>query len=173
MSDASHQETSPDPTAERPNFGEGYSSTEETPFNPPPWSAVQGKLAASRNYWITTTRADGSPHAAPVWGVWGDRGLVFSTSKKSIKGANLMRDRRVVVHLESGDDVVIATGSVALLSAAAAADPVLLDAYEAKYEFRPEPGSGGDDQWFLLAPSTVVCWNEADFVNSQVRYRFG
>ena len=49
----------------------------------------------------------------------------------------------------------------------------LLDAYEAKYAFRPDPGASQDDAWFLLLPSTVVCWNEADFVNSQVRYRFG
>jgi hypothetical protein len=173
MSDASTSGSAATPTTERPDFGDGYSETEKAPFDPPPWSVVQDKLAASRNYWVSTTRADGSPHAAPVWGVWGDRGLAFATSRKSVKGANLLRDRRVVVHLESGDDVVIVTGTVALLSADAAADPALLDAYEAKYAFRPEPGSSADDQWFVLAPSTVVCWNEADFVNTQVRYRFG
>jgi hypothetical protein len=173
MSDATTPESPSSPTAERPDFGEGYSPTEDTTFDPPPWASVQDKLAASRNYWIITTRADGAPHAAPVWGVWGERGLTFGTSKKSVKGANLLRDRRVVVHLESGDDVVIVTGMVVLLSAEGAADPALLDAYEEKYAFRPEPGSSSDDQWFLLAPSTVVCWNEADFVNSQVRYRFG
>jgi hypothetical protein len=171
--DASTSTGGSGPTAERPDFGEGYTSTDAAPFDPPPWSAVQTKLAASRNYWVTTTRADGSPHAAPVWGVWVGRGLAFATSTKSVKGANLLRDRRVVVHLESGDDVVIVTGSVSLMRPEDASEPTLLDAYEAKYAFRPEPGASQDDAWFLLLPSTVVCWNETDFVNSQVRYRFG
>ena len=32
------------------------------------WSWVDEQMAKSRNYWICTTRPDGKPHAAPVWG---------------------------------------------------------------------------------------------------------
>ena len=34
------------------------------------WANVCRQLEASRNYWICTTRADGRPHAMPVWGFW-------------------------------------------------------------------------------------------------------
>ncbi|MEI6136703.1 MAG: pyridoxamine 5'-phosphate oxidase family protein [Chloroflexota bacterium] len=32
------------------------------------------RLRTAMNYWIATTRPDGRPHAAPVWGVWLDDG---------------------------------------------------------------------------------------------------
>ena len=43
-----------------------------------PWSDVVEWLTAARNYWVCTTRADGRPHAMPVWGLWmDDSGLVL------------------------------------------------------------------------------------------------
>lgn len=161
-----------EPVAERPDFGEGYTSEASTAFAPPAWSTVARRLAESRNYWVCTTRADGGPHAAPVWGVWHEDALVFATSKHSVKGANLGRDGRVAVHLESGDDVVIVTGLAIALVAPDGVAPQVLDDYEGKYDFRPEVGTSDNDVWFCVRPATVVCWNEADFVASQVRYRF-
>jgi nitroimidazol reductase NimA-like FMN-containing flavoprotein (pyridoxamine 5'-phosphate oxidase superfamily) len=77
-----------------------------------PWGWAEERLASSRNYWIATARAGGSPHAMPVWGVWIDDAVVFGTSARSRKGRNLTRDPRVVVHLESGDEVVVLEGEV-------------------------------------------------------------
>ena len=34
------------------------------------WDFVDEQMANSRNYWISTTRPDGRPHVAPVWGIW-------------------------------------------------------------------------------------------------------
>jgi hypothetical protein len=31
-----------------------------------PWSHARQRLAAAENYWLATTRRDGSPHVAPV-----------------------------------------------------------------------------------------------------------
>lgn len=45
---------------------------------------------------VSTVRADGSPHVAPVWFLLdGGDSLVFNTGKKSVKGRNLARDGRV------------------------------------------------------------------------------
>ncbi|WP_432149589.1 PPOX class F420-dependent oxidoreductase [Streptomyces sp. bgisy029] len=46
---------------------------------------------------VSTVRADGSPHVAPVWFLLDGDSLVFNTGKKSVKGRNLERDGRVSV----------------------------------------------------------------------------
>jgi len=68
------------------------------------WADVCRQLEASRNYWICTTRADGRPHAMPVWGFWFDDAVVFGTGRETMKARNIARSPSVVVHLESGDD---------------------------------------------------------------------
>lgn len=34
-----------------------------------PWSHAEQRLRDARRYWLTTVRADGRPHATPLWGV--------------------------------------------------------------------------------------------------------
>ncbi|NBE50586.1 PPOX class F420-dependent oxidoreductase [Streptomyces boluensis] len=47
---------------------------------------------------LSTVRADGSPHIAPIWFVLdGDEHLVFNTGKDTVKGRNLARDGRVAL----------------------------------------------------------------------------
>ena len=53
------------------------------------WSAVADRLAAARNYWVATTRADGRPHVTPVWGVWLDGAVMFDTDVNTVKALNL------------------------------------------------------------------------------------
>ena len=79
-----------------------------------PWTWAVEQLTSTRSYWVCTTRPDGRPHAAPVWGVWLDDAVWFSTAPSSVKGRNIARDPRVVVHLESGDETVILEGEAKL-----------------------------------------------------------
>ena len=53
------------------------------------WPTVVEWLVESRNYWISSTRPDGRPHAMPVWGLWIDGTLWFSTDPVSVKARNL------------------------------------------------------------------------------------
>ncbi|MET7824308.1 PPOX class F420-dependent oxidoreductase [Streptomyces sp. NPDC005386] len=46
---------------------------------------------------LSTVRADGSPHVAPIWFVLDGEDLVFNTAKDSVKGKNLARDGRVAL----------------------------------------------------------------------------
>ncbi|MCL7378375.1 PPOX class F420-dependent oxidoreductase [Streptomyces sp. 35G-GA-8] len=41
---------------------------------------------------LSTVRADGSPHIAPIWFVLDGDDLVFNTGRETVKGANLLRD---------------------------------------------------------------------------------
>lgn len=44
---------------------------------------------------LSTVRADGRPHLAPIWFVLDGDDLVFNTGKDTVKGRNLARDPRV------------------------------------------------------------------------------
>jgi PPOX class probable F420-dependent enzyme len=46
---------------------------------------------------LSTVRADGSPHIAPMWFLLDGGDLVFTTEKETVKGHNLLRDERAAL----------------------------------------------------------------------------
>ncbi|PZH14247.1 PPOX class F420-dependent enzyme [Streptomyces sp. NTH33] len=46
---------------------------------------------------LSTVRADGSPHVAPIWFLLDGNDIVFNTGKETVKGRNLARDDRVAL----------------------------------------------------------------------------
>ncbi|MCF3118409.1 MULTISPECIES: PPOX class F420-dependent oxidoreductase [Streptomyces] len=46
---------------------------------------------------LSTVRADGSPHIAPIWFLIDGDDVVFNTGKDTVKGRNLARDGRVAL----------------------------------------------------------------------------
>ncbi len=51
--------------------------------------------APARTAKLAVTRADGSPHVAPVWADLDGDQIVFMTSAETIKGKSILRDGRV------------------------------------------------------------------------------
>jgi hypothetical protein len=131
------------------------------------WSWAEQRLQGAHNYWVCTTSAAGAPHVRPVWGVWLDGRLCFSTDPDGLKGRNIARDPRVTVHLESGAEVVIVE-AIAESVAAELAEPVGR-AYQRKYDFEVTVEPGG---WYGLRPLRVYAWTEAEFQASVTRFDF-
>lgn len=135
------------------------------------WGHAEERLEGSRNYWISTTRPDGRPHAAPVWGVWVGGALYFGTGRRSVKGRNLARSPELVVHPESADDLVILEGEVEEVR-----DPASFDAIDAAYRAKYGMGvlEAGDDGavWYVVRPRVAHAWLESDFPNTATRWRF-
>ncbi|HWJ32438.1 MAG TPA: pyridoxamine 5'-phosphate oxidase family protein [Gaiellaceae bacterium] len=159
------------PRAEAPRMPRGYGvPTDGSGGDALPWSWAEQQLTQARNYWICTTHAGGRPHAIPVWGVWLDGAVWFGTNPASAKGRNLKRDPRVVVHLESGDDVVILEGEIELPSDRDALER-FVEVYEQKYGQRinvPERNEG----IFALRPRIAQTWTEQGFVRNATRWVF-
>ncbi|TAK33905.1 MAG: pyridoxamine 5'-phosphate oxidase [Chloroflexota bacterium] len=134
------------------------------------WDVVSAGLASARNYWVVTAGPDRRPHSVPVWGLWLDETFYFATERASRKGRNLAANPALVVHLESGDDVVILEGTAEDVS-----DPSLLsrfaDAYEAKYQLRPDIANTAQVV-YALRPRLAHTWLEQDFPGTAVRWRF-
>lgn len=151
--------------SERPGLEPGYgvANSDEGII---PWQESQERLVASRNYWIGTADLEGDPHSVPVWGVWMDNCLFFGTDQNSKKAANLEANPRAVVHLESGDEVVIIHCSIATVGDAATIDRIL-GGYRAKYSM---PADFTFAPVYTARPTKGFAWVEADFPNTATRY---
>ncbi len=156
-----------EPTSRRPGFSEAYGVTPE-PEGLLDWSWAAERLEGSRNYWVATAGPDGRPSVVPVWGVWLDDALRFGTSRASRKGRNLVADPRVVIHLESGDEVVILEGDVEETPL----DLAIADAYEMKYAMRPSEEPGDGEVWYALRPRLALAWVEREYPRSATRFDF-
>ncbi|MQY11813.1 hypothetical protein SRB5_19320 [Streptomyces sp. RB5] len=53
--------------------------------------------AGTRTGKLSTVRADGSPHVAPVWFLLDGDDIVFNTGARTVKGRNLARDGRAAL----------------------------------------------------------------------------
>ena len=157
------------PRSERPGLDPAYGiSAEDEGLLP--WSWVSDQMERSRNYWVCTTRPDGRPHAMPVWGVWIDDTLWFSTGDGSVKARNLAADPRLAVHLESGDDAVMLEGTAERPSLDADVHEGVTAAYGAKYDMKPGE-LPGPDGWYMLHAARALAWQERDFPRTATRWR--
>ena len=138
------------------------------------WDHVRERMAEARNYWIGTASPSGRPHSTPVWGVWLDGTLYFDGSPDTRRGRDIAANAAVVVHLESGDDVVILEGDAHEVHAPERALTDRVSAgYRAKYAsagYEPE-----SDQWdagglYRMRPRVAFAWTK--FPDDATRWRF-
>jgi Pyridoxamine 5'-phosphate oxidase len=160
-------EPTPGPVQTTEGYGLGDAPADGSALS---WPTVVGWLTTARNYWVCTTRTDGRPHAMPVWGLWVDDAIWFSTDPTSIKGRNLHARPDVVVHLESGDEVCVIEGrAIRVEDRAALTD--FDDRYDAKYQVRPS-AMGDAAGVYAVKPTTALVWTEADFPTTATRFAF-
>jgi hypothetical protein len=129
------------------------------------WSFADTRLRRAHNYWLCTTRPDGRPHAAPVWGLWEKGAFVFSTDPSSRKARNIAARASAVVHLESGDETVIVEGDVEECSLTRAIDAAYFRKYRIHLIGFPAPSA-----IFRVRASVVMAWREKAFSASATRW---
>jgi hypothetical protein len=158
-----------EPVADRPDMPEGYLGAA-----PLPWRWAESQLTDARSYWVTTIGADARPHVRPVWGVWLDGSVQFSTGGRHAR--NIARDGRVTVNLESGDDCVIVEGD-AEASTDTRARQAFVDAYAPKYDWPMTLEFV--DVLYVVHPRVVLGWMAYDiapeatlFGATATRWRF-
>lgn len=155
---------------------EGY-GVPETDEGVLEWTWAVERLESALNYWFGTTRPDGRPHAMPAWAVFLDGTLYFEGSPRTRRARNLAENAAVVVHLESGDEVVILEGVArevgkperALAEQLAAAFTAKYGS--TKYEYRPPPEQWDNGGLWSMQPKVAFGWS--DFPADTTRWRFG
>jgi PPOX class probable F420-dependent enzyme len=138
------------------------------------WAEVAGRLASARTYWVSSTTPSGAPHAAPVWGAVTGGTLYLYSERSTVKARNLAADPRVVVHLESGEDVLIVRGVAEDLGTPAMV-PDVVAALAAKYtspedqRYLPDHDPDFDVVW-AIRPRSAMAWRLDDYAASQRRW---
>jgi len=123
------------PRADRPHMPGGYlAGATSAPGERLPWSRVEELLLTSRNYWVCTTRPDGRPHTAPVWGVWTGGRFMFSTGRASRKAKNIAGNPNVAFHVEAIGEAVTIEGVAEEVDDDAALAR-FIEAYNPKYSW--------------------------------------
>jgi hypothetical protein len=138
-----------------------------------PWSWARERLERGLGYWLVTVRRDGSAHAIPTWGAWVDDRFYCEGSPRTSYARNIERDPRVIVHLESADDVVIVEGTARRLTDFddAFARRVLAgyEKYRAPKGYEADPGNWRAGGFWEVRPSVARGWARLD---QATRWRF-
>jgi len=150
--------------ARRPAMPAGYGLLPPSEGSLVAWEHVTTRLREAHNYWVSSASAHGRPHAMPVWGLWTDGRFIFSTDPASRKARNFQANPRVVIHLESADDVVVLEGSVEVVKDAEWLT-TMNKAYAAKYGVPL-----GDGPVFQVVPLRVFSWEESGFPSTATKW---
>ena len=137
------------------------------------WSWAAERLTAARNYWVASVWPDGRPHTMPVWGMWDDAVLWFSSSAHSRKTRNLAADARCCVTTEDATDPVVVEGTARIVT-----DPPLLqrviDLMNAKYrtDYGVDFLDPAKNATIGVRPRRVFSVRAGDFTGSPTRWIF-
>lgn len=126
-------------------------------------------LRQERTCRVASVGADGAPHTSALWYVWDGSALWLNTLVKSQRWTNLVRDPRVSVLVDAGEDYfelrgVELTGAVERVGSAPRVpgpDPsveVPEGLFGTKYTggtFTPD----GAHAWMRLTPDKIVSWD--------------
>ena len=161
------------PRADRP-FMPGYGVEEAgSGTGLLPWKWAEDKLIASHDYWVVSLWPDGRPHAMPVWGVWDDDGLLFSSGGRSRKVRNLRADPRCVVAIQDTHDPVVLEGTAEIVT-----DPAVLtrtiELINAKYStaYAVDFLDPAVNATLRVRPRSGFGLLQEDFSGSPTRWRF-
>jgi PPOX class probable F420-dependent enzyme len=132
-----------------------------------PWSWAQQRLAAAHEYWLATVRPDGRPHLMPVWAVWHDGALWFSSTAGSRKTRNLRADSRCSVSIDNGTEPVVIEGVAEEVT-----DPEAIRRAAALEKAKYSTEYAAEQPLFRLAPARAFGIAAGDPTGSPTRWTF-
>jgi PPOX class probable F420-dependent enzyme len=138
-----------------------------------PWSWAEERLSVSHDYWVATVWPDGRPHVMPVWGIWHDESVWFSSSVRSRKARNLHTDPRCVVTTDNPNEPVVVEG-VAEVVRELEAIREMVARMNVKYssEITVEFMDPDVNATFRVRPRWVLSLNDKEFTDSPTRWQF-
>jgi nitroimidazol reductase NimA-like FMN-containing flavoprotein (pyridoxamine 5'-phosphate oxidase superfamily) len=163
-----------EPSSRRP-YMPGYGiSPPKTDTDLLPWAWALERIAGSHYFWLSTVRPNGRPHAMPVWGIWMEEQLWFSSSPGSRKALNLESNPWAVVTTDDATEPVVIEGEALRVSNEDESDKVT--AYAAsvntKYETELPVEFFLENATFRLTPDRVIGMTEKEFESSPTKWTF-
>src|SRR5579859_896798 len=137
------------------------------------WSWAAERLTTARNYWVASVWPDGRPHIMPVWAMWDDSTLWFTSAVQSRKVRNIQADPRVSITTEDASDPVVLEGN-AVISTEQDVLQRVIDLMNAKY--RTDYGidflDPARNATVGVRPYRVFSLRAGDFTGSPTRWTF-
>jgi general stress protein 26 len=138
-----------------------------------PWSWAEERLAGAHDYWLATVSADGTPHLMPVWALWYEGKLWFSSSNGSRKARNLKARSRCTISTDNPLEPVVLRGRAIRVTDG---DTLLavLQAENAKYgtDYGEDMVDPASNSVFAVQPEWVFALDSADFTGTPTRFVF-
>lgn len=157
-------------------FPEGYGLFGKKTGERIAWSYVEEKLRAAANYWLTTVRPDGTPHARPVDGVWVEGALCFGGAPDTRWSRNLQANAACSVNLSSEAEAIILEGVAELIDDPG--HPLAVASTAANREKYPQyftgdaPMANTFHPFWALRPKRAYAWTLEGFPNRATRWTF-
>jgi hypothetical protein len=138
-----------------------------------PWSWAEERLLASHDFWLATVTPTGVPHLMPVWAVWSERMLWFSSSTGSRKARNLSVEPRCSLSTDNPLEPVVVHGQADRVVDTVALT-AMLAAENAKYgtDYGMDMVDPASSSVFALRPEWVFALDSSDFTGSPTRFVF-
>lgn len=156
-----------DPIAELIDLPAGYG----TPRTTLAWAVVRAELEQAKQYWLTTVRPDGRPHAVPLDGVWLDDAWYYGGDPRSVHRRTALAHPDVVMHLPDPWTAVIVEGRVSLATVSPSLAARLAEATGTKYaEYGMPNDPDAYSEMLVLHPRRVLAWTS--YPTDATRFRF-
>ena len=136
-----------------------------------PWSWARERLERSHDYWVATVWPDGRPHLMPVWGVWSEGALWFSSSPGARKTRNLEARDDVVVATDDARRPVVVEGRAARVVDGGTV-AAFTDLVNAKYGTELAVDFFTANACLRVTPRRVIGLDDDDFAGSPTRWEF-
>jgi PPOX class probable F420-dependent enzyme len=138
-----------------------------------PWSWAEERLAGSHDFWLATVTPDGAPHLMPVWAIWRQGTLWFSSANGSRKARNLAAEPRCSVSTGNPLEPVVVHGRAGRVTEPAAL-AAMLAAENEKYgtAYGADMVDPASNSVFSLRPEWVFALDSSDFTGTPTRFTF-
>ena len=137
-------------------------------------SWAEDRLARSHDYWLATVTDGSHPHVVPVWAVFLEDRLWFSSSNGSKKARNIAANALCSLTTDDPAEPVIAKGSSERVTDRSALERMLA-AENQKYgtDYGMEMVDPAQNSCFAMTIERVIGLASSDFVESPTRWTFG
>jgi PPOX class probable F420-dependent enzyme len=138
-----------------------------------PWSWAEEKLLHSHDFWLATVGPAGVPHLMPVWAVWDQDKLWFSSSNGSRKVRNLEAEPQCTLSTDNPLQPVVVRGRAERVTDVAGLESMLA-AVNVKYgtSYDLDMVDPKSNSVFVVVPEWVFALNSDDFSGSPTRFTF-